>query len=152
MYCRNLQLTVKWLWRVNLRSRESCTLGIQVPIGFWRGVLSLPTSWTSYGILVLISFSAGMSHFCMLPVHVPCSSFCRLLMIHHRNPFTSTTLVQKWYANVGSSTSSMARLRWFVRGDSSVRLGHTCYLYQYIHQRWMPVSYTHLTLPTIYSV
>jgi len=44
VFCRNLQLIIRWWLRVTLRPWESCTLGVQISIGFWREDLSLLTS------------------------------------------------------------------------------------------------------------
>ena len=96
--CKNLHSTVKWFWRVTLRSRESYTLGVHFSLGFQRGVLPLPTSWTSHGILVLVQLQWGwvgdesfLSATCIL---FELSFNCCWSIIEARS--TSTTVVEKW--------------------------------------------------------
>ena len=36
IFCRNLQLIIRWRLRVTLRPWESSTLGLQISIGFWK--------------------------------------------------------------------------------------------------------------------
>ena len=82
VFGRNLQLIIRWWLWITQRPWGSCTPGIHILIGFWRGMLSLLTSWTFYGILVSVLSSAGMMCLCLLSV--PWSSYPLLQPIRHR--------------------------------------------------------------------
>jgi len=115
LFCKNLQLIIRWWLRVTLRPRGSCTSGIQISIGFWRGVLPLLTSWTFYGILILVLSLAGWC------TSVYCGCLDRAIIFYNRSvteaSSTSITLVSMWCTSVYSSTTIIAQLRYFVRGD-----------------------------------
>ena len=90
VFCRNLQMIIRWWLRVTLRLWGSCTLDVQISIGFWREVLPLLTSWIARGILVSAPFSARMMHLALLPVPWSCCylplPIChgnQLLLRHH---------------------------------------------------------------------
>ena len=68
VFCKNLQLTIRWWLRVTLRSWGSCTLVVKISIRLWRGLLSLLTSWIACGILVSSPSSAGMMRLALLSV------------------------------------------------------------------------------------
>ena len=58
--CRNLRLIKRWWLWVALRLWGSCTLGLKISIGLWRGLFPLLASWIAHGILVLVPSSVGM--------------------------------------------------------------------------------------------
>jgi len=73
IFCKNLQLIVRWWLRGTLRSWGSCILGVHISIRVWRKVLPLLTSWLAHGIMVSAPSSTGMMRFCLLLV--PWSSY-----------------------------------------------------------------------------
>ena len=126
VYCRNLKLTVKWLWRVTLRLYRKLHAWYTGPDRVMKksafNIDALDIPWDpSIGLV----FS---KHESLLPTVCTCLSVCRLLLIHHGSSFHLHHLVQKWQANNVSSTSIMARLRWYMWGDSTIRLDHACNL------------------------
>ena len=66
VFCRNLQLIIRWWLRVAVRLWGSCTLGKKTSIGLRRELLPLLASWIAHGILVLAPSSAGMMHLGLL--------------------------------------------------------------------------------------
>ena len=75
VFCGNLQLIVRWWFRVTLRLWGSCTLGVQISIRVWREVFPLLTSWIAHEILVSALSSVGMM--CLALLYMPWSS-CQL--------------------------------------------------------------------------
>ena len=90
--------------------KRSAFITVGHPMGSWHW-FSFQWGW------VISAYSL-----CPIRTFVDCCQF------PHRSQFPSTTLVQKCHANVGSSTSTITRLRWYVWGDSSVQPDHACNL------------------------
>ena len=81
VYCRSLQLRLRWWLQVTLKLWGSCTFDVHVPLNFWRRLLSSLMSWTFHGILVSIQLSARMIHLWLQ--HVPYWSYCHLQPTRH---------------------------------------------------------------------
>ena len=83
-----------------------------------RGLFPLPMSWISHEILGSVQFSMGRiwSFWCICFSRsiIDCSWSVT------EASSTSITLVQTWYTNVGSTITTMTRLRRFVR-DCSIQ-------------------------------
>ena len=93
--------------------RGSCTLGVKISIGLWRGLLPLLTSRIAHEILISAPSSARM----MPSLYSLCLD--RAASFHSwpvmETTSTSTTMVSTRCISVAATTTTLAWLRYFVR-------------------------------------